>query len=90
MGFVLRIIGFIISWGPLVISSVRRVEVLLSQSTGQEKKTAALELIDEAFSARGTELTDQTLSMISGFIDFVVAALNAWKQWRTPAPDTQE
>lgn len=83
MAVLLRIIGLIISWGPLVISSVRKVEVLFSGKTGPEKKEAAVGLIEDALSVKGIELTSQNLSIISGFIDFVVAALNAWKQWKS-------
>lgn len=90
MGIVLRIIGLIIAWGPVIISSVRRVEILLSGSTGEEKKQAAISLVKDTLSLRGIELTDQTVSLISGFIDFIVAALNAWKQWRLESVKTEE
>lgn len=82
MAIVLRIIGLILAWGPLVLSAVRNIEVLLSDQSGDKKKAAALDLVKEGLSTRGVELSDGNLAIISGMIDFIVAVLNAWKQWR--------
>lgn len=83
MAVVLRIIGLLLTWGPLVLSSIREVEVLLTGKTGAEKKEAARKLIQAGLMARGIELNKSTESMISGLIDFVVSVLNAWGQWKT-------
>jgi hypothetical protein len=83
MMLVLRIIGLVLTWGPIVLSAVKEVETLLSDKDGAEKKAAANKLIQTALNARGIELNAATQSMISGLIDFVVSVLNAWDKWKS-------
>jgi hypothetical protein len=83
MMLVLRIIGLVLTWGPIVLSAVKEVEVLLSGKDGSEKKLAAKNLVQTALNARGIELNSATESMISGLIDFVVSVLNAWDKWKS-------
>jgi hypothetical protein len=84
MALVFRIIGLILTWGPLVISSVQKIEVMLGNKPGQEKKAAAMELISQALSVRGIEFNDGTKSIVSGLVDLVVSLLNSWNQWKKP------
>jgi hypothetical protein len=83
MMVVLRIVGLLLTWGPVVLSAVKEVEVLLSGKDGSEKKSAAKRLVQTAFEARGIELNTSTETMISGLIDFVVSVLNAWDKWKS-------
>lgn len=80
---VLRIIGVLLTWGPIVLSSVKEVEILLSDTTGSQKKIAATKLVTTALDSRGIELNSATESMISGLIEFVVSVLNAWDKWKS-------
>lgn len=84
MSIVLKAIGILLTWLPLVIKVVREVEVLLSDRPGEEKKEAAMRLIKEAFAARGISLTKENMNMISGLIDFAVGLLDAIRAWRKP------
>jgi hypothetical protein len=79
---IFRVIGLIITWGPIVLSSVKHIEKILNGKTGTEKKEAALSLIKDSLQLRGIEFTEQTKSIASGLIDFIVATLNAWNQWK--------
>jgi hypothetical protein len=83
MMLVFRIIGLVLTWGPIVLSAVKEVETLLSDKDGKEKKSAANKLIQTALTARGIELNSSTQAMISGLIDFVVSVLNAWDKWKS-------
>jgi hypothetical protein len=85
MTFTLRLIGLILTWGPLVISSVQKIEIMLGEKSGKEKKSAAMELISQALLVRGVEFNDGTKSIVSGLIDLVVSLLNSWHQWKTPS-----
>jgi hypothetical protein len=83
MVVVLRIIALLLTWGPLVLSSIKEVEILLSDKSGAEKKKAAHMLIQTGLTSRGIEITKSTESMISGLIEFVVSVLNAWNNWKS-------
>lgn len=82
MPMVLRVIGLLLTWGPVVLKSVQQVEILLSKKPGEEKKAAAVELIKKALTLRGIEFDAKTENLVSGLIDFIVSALNAWGSWK--------
>jgi hypothetical protein len=84
MSLILRAIGIILMWAPIVLSSVQRIEVLLTNKTGPEKKEAALGLIMEALKIRGVQITPQVTTLVSGMVEFVVSLLNAWDSWKAP------
>lgn len=83
MMVVLRIIGLLLTWGPVVLSAVKEVETLLSNKAGVEKKEAAKNLVQKTLSVRGIEMNPATEAMVSGLIDFVVSVLNAWGKWKS-------
>jgi hypothetical protein len=82
MVFVIRLLGLLLTWGPIVLSAIKRVETILGNKPGDEKKKAAVELIREAFSIKGIEFDDNANAMVSGLIDLIVSSLNAWKGWK--------
>lgn len=82
MVFILKLLGVLLTWGPIVIRSVQQVETLLSDKPGLEKKTAAIELIKEAFALKGIEFDRNAQNMVSGLIDLIVSGLNAWTSWK--------
>lgn len=82
MSMVLKIIGYILRYAPLVISVVREVEVLLNGKTGEEKLDAAMRLIKQALVARGIAWTDEMQKIIRGIIEMAIGALDMFKAWR--------
>lgn len=82
MTVVLKAIGILITWLPIILKAIREIEVLFSDRPGEEKKAAAVRLIKEAFAARGIALTEENMAMVSGLVDFAVGLLDAIRGWR--------
>lgn len=79
MATILKVLGFIISYAPLILRIVREVEKLMGAYPGEEKREAAVRLIDEALAARGIVIDPQ---LVGAFVDLIVAVLNRlfWKR----------
>jgi hypothetical protein len=82
MALVLKIIGYVLRYGPLVLSIVREVEVLFGDKTGEEKLDAAMRLIKQALVSRGVAWTDEMQKIIRGILEMAVGALDMFKAWR--------
>jgi hypothetical protein len=82
MLFIVKILGLLLTWGPVVLRAVQQVETLLGNKSGKEKKKAATELIKEGLATKGIEFDENAQAMVSGLIDLLVSALNTWKGWK--------
>jgi hypothetical protein len=82
MVLIIKILGLLITWGPVVLRAIQQVETLLGNKSGKEKKKAATELIKEGLALKGIEFDKDAQSMVSGLIDLSVSALNAWQGWK--------
>lgn len=82
MGTVLRIIGLLLTWGPIILGAIQKIEVLIGANPGEVKKEAALNLVKDAFRVRGLEFSEANAVIVSTMIDFLVSVLNAWNLWK--------
>ena len=82
MSMLLKIIGYVLRYGPLVLQVVREVEVLFGDKTGEEKLDAAMRLIKQALASRGVAFTDEMQKIIRGLIEMAIGAFDIFKAWR--------
>lgn len=73
----LRLIGFVLRYLPIIISAITTIEALVSKDTsGEDKKTLAMKLIRETLTALGVVVTEQIEGFVSQVIDLAVMVLN--------------
>ena len=72
-----RFIRFVLTYLPLIISTVKMIEAVTDRDTaGEDKKTLALAVIIDLLKSFGVTVSSELEEFISRVIDVVVRALN--------------
>lgn len=72
-----RFIRFVLTYLPLIVSTVKMIEAVTDRDTaGEDKKTLALAVIIDLLKSFGVTVTSELEEFISRVIDVVVRALN--------------